>query len=277
MVSCSISLAPLPSIHDADKPIDSSASPVSDPSTCITSAAYLLFYRRRSSTPLGGSRFGVISEKYKNSEENSEEEEGGAGEGQRLGEGSSLNGLSSAGIGAAATRHLGGRGSDRVTVTSLAGPDDEDEDPPPYGGPNGIESIQSSVEDEGVDVNGSYQCLDNKSLNLVQGWNFEGLVDSGAEDSTGADIGSDDVQLDSSADERGLSQFDDHDTIMTGQDPVEGESEPIAPQKTLLTDTQKSTWGRKDVIDVQTAAGSDRDSNEVAEIHLENEKGTKAE
>ncbi|ENH64585.1 Putative ubiquitin carboxyl-terminal hydrolase 12 [Fusarium oxysporum f. sp. cubense race 1] len=258
---------------------DSSASPVSDPSTCITSAAYLLFYRRRSSTPLGGSRFGVISEKYKNSEENSEEEEeeGEVGEGQRLGEGSSLNGLSSAGIGAAATRHLGGRGSDRITVTSLAGPDDEDEDLPPYDGANRIESIHSTVEDEGVDINGSYQRLDNKSLNLVQGWNFEGLGDSGAEDSTGADIGSDDVQLDSSADERGLSQFDDHDTIMTGQDPAEGESEPAAPQTTILTDTQKSTWDRKDVIDVQTAAGSDRDSNEVAEIHLENEKGIKAE
>ncbi|KAH7172283.1 hypothetical protein DER46DRAFT_497790 [Fusarium sp. MPI-SDFR-AT-0072] len=258
---------------------DSSASPVSDPSTCITSAAYLLFYRRRSSTPLGGSRFGVISEKYKNSEENSEEEEeeGEVGEGQRLGEGSSLNGLSSAGIGAAATRHLGGRGSDRITVASLAGPDDEDEDLPPYDGANRIESIHSTVEDEGVDVNGSYQRLDNKSLNLVQGWNFEGLGDSGAEDSTGADIGSDDVQLDSSADERGLSQFDDHDTIMTGQDPTEGESEPAAPQTTILTDTQKSTWDCKDVIDVQTAAGSDRDSNEVAEIHLENEKGIKAE
>ncbi|KAK2131417.1 hypothetical protein NOF04DRAFT_1238872 [Fusarium oxysporum II5] len=259
---------------------DSSASPVSDPSTCITSAAYLLFYRRRSSTPLGGSRFGVISEKYKNSEENSEEEEeeeGEVGEGQRLGEGSSLNGLSSAGIGAAATRHLGGRGSDRITVTSLAGPDDEDEDLPPYDGANRIESIHSTVEDEGVDINGSYQRLDNKSLNLVQGWNFEGLGDSGAEDSTGADIGSDDVQLDSSADERGLSQFDDHDTIMTGQDPAEGESEPAAPQTTILTDTQKSTWDRKDVIDVRTAAGSDRDSNEVAEIHLENEKGIKAE
>ncbi|KAJ9425218.1 hypothetical protein QL093DRAFT_2236246 [Fusarium oxysporum] len=236
---------------------DSSASPVSDPSTCITSAAYLLFYRRRSSTPLGGSRRG--------------------GEGQRLGEGSSLNGLSSAGIGAAATRHLGGRGSDRITVTSLAGPDDEDEDLPPYDGANRIESIHSTVEDEGVDINGSYQRLDNKSLNLVQGWNFEGLGDSGAEDSTGADIGSDDVQLDSSADERGLSQFDDHDTVMTGQDPAEGESEPAAPQTTILTDTQKSTWDCKDVIDVQTAAGSDRDSNEVAEIHLENEKGIKAE
>ncbi|KAJ3526931.1 hypothetical protein NM208_g10954 [Fusarium decemcellulare] len=61
-----------------------------DPSTCITSAAYLLFYRRRSTTPLGGSRFGVISEKYRTSEENSEEEDVESGEGQRLGEGSSL-------------------------------------------------------------------------------------------------------------------------------------------------------------------------------------------
>ncbi|KAF9772571.1 hypothetical protein IL306_009710, partial [Fusarium sp. DS 682] len=273
----SLHLCALPSrFMEANKPIDSSASPVSDPSACITSAAYLLFYRRRSSTPLGGSRFGVISEKYKNSEENSEEEQGEAGEGQRPGEGSSLTGLSSAGVGAAATRHLDDRGSDRVTVTSLAGPDDED-DLPPYGVANRLEIIHGSVEDEGIDVSGSYQRLDNKSLNLVQGWNFEGLGDSGAEDSTGADIGSDDVQLDSSADERGLSQFDDHDTIMAGHDLAEGESEPAASQKTILTDIQNATWDRKDVIGVPTAAGTDRDSNEVAEIHLETEKGTKAE
>jgi ubiquitin carboxyl-terminal hydrolase 4/11/15 len=251
-----------------NKTTDSSASPVSDPASCITSAAYLLFYRRRSSTPLGGSRFGVISEKYKNSEENSEEGDAEAGEGQRLGEGSSLVGLSSVGIGAAATRLQAGRSSDRVTVTSYPGPDDDEDDPPPYGG----------GEDEGVDVKDGYQQLDNgQSLNLAQSWNFEALGDSGAEDSTGADIGSDDVQLNSSADERGFSQSDDPDMAMTGDDLMEVDHEPSASHKATLADIQNATDGHKTVIDVPTAADTDRDSNEVAEIHLENEKGTKAE
>ncbi|KAM0559638.1 hypothetical protein ACHAPJ_004162 [Fusarium lateritium] len=256
---------------------DSSVSPVADPSTCITSAAYLLFYRRRSSTPLGGSRFGVISEKYRDSEANSEEDDGEMGEGQRLDEGSYLTGLSSAGTGAAATHRLVDRGSDRVTITSLAGPDDDD-DLPPYAGPQRIEPIHDSVEDEGVDVKGAYQRLDNKPLNLAQtqNWNFENIGDSGAEDSTAVDIASDDAQLDSSADERGLSQFDDPDTVMTGHDPIEGDSEPTS-HKATLADIQNATWDRKDVIDVPAAAESDRDSNEVAEIHLEGEKGTKAE
>ncbi|WZH44855.1 Ubiquitin carboxyl-terminal hydrolase 12 [Fusarium acuminatum] len=254
----------------------SSATPVSDPSSCITSAAYLLFYRRRSSTPLGGSRFRTISEKYKNSADNSEDEDFEAGEGQRLGEGSSLTGLSSAGTGAAATHRLTGRGSDRVTVTSLAGPDDDDL--PPYETAPRIEHLRDSVEDEGVDVKGGYQPLDHgKSLNLIQGWNFEGLADSGAEDSTGADIASDDVQLDSSADERGFGQFDDPDTIMTGHDPIEDESETAALSAPTSIDIKQATWSPKEVIDVPATVGIDRDSNEVAEIHLETEKGTKAE
>ncbi|KAM0434466.1 hypothetical protein ACHAPT_003562 [Fusarium lateritium] len=259
---------------------DSSVSPVSDPSTCITSAAYLLFYRRRSSIPLGGSRFGVISEKYRTSEENSEEDDEEVGEGQRLGEGSSLNGSSSAGIGAAAVRRRGDRGSGSVAVKALAGPDDEADDPPPYEGAHSIETIHDSIENEGMDVKGSYQQLGtSKSISLTQNWNFEGLAGSGAEeDSTAADIASDEVQLDSSSDERGLSQFDDPDTLMTGHDAADEQLEPLVPNeghKASLADIQYATRDRKEVIAVPAGADSDRDSNEVAEIHLESEKGTR--
>lgn len=258
--------------------LDSSVSPVSDPSACITSAAYLLFYRRRSSIPLGGSRFGVISEKYRTSEENSEEDDDELGEGQRLGEGSSLTGSSSAGTGAAAVRRRGDRGSGSVAIKALAGPDDDD-DPPPYEGANRIETIHDSIEDEGVDVKDSYQQLGtSKSISLTQTWNFEGLAGSGAEDSTVADIASDEVQLDSSSDERGLSQFDDPDTLMTGHDLADEQLEPLVPDdghQGSLADIQNATWERKGVIAVPTGAGSDGDSNEVAEIHLESEKGTR--
>ncbi|KAF5676738.1 ubiquitin carboxyl-terminal hydrolase 12 [Fusarium heterosporum] len=254
---------------------DSSASPVSDPSSCITSAAYLLFYRRRSNTPLGGSRFRAISEKYKNSADNSEEEDFEAGEGQRLGEGSSLTGLSSAGTGAAATHRLTGRGSDRVTVTSLAGPDDDDDDLPSYGATQRIEDLHDSIEDEGVDVKGGYQPLDGgKSLSLMQDWSFEGLGDSGAENSTGADIASDDVQLDSSADERG---FDDPDTIMTGHEPIDDEPKTAVLSALTPADIRQGARSPKKVFDVPATAGSERDSNEVTEIHLETEREPKAE
>ncbi|KAK7414501.1 hypothetical protein QQX98_006612 [Neonectria punicea] len=259
---------------------DSSVSHVADPSTAITEAAYLLFYRRRTSVPLGGSRFGVISEKYEDEEEQ-DDDETEAGEGQRLGEGSSLTGSSSALIGAGATRHQAGRGSDRVTVTSLAAPDDGEDQLPAYEGPNRIEMIHDSIEDEGADIKNSYQPLSTKSLNLAQPWNFEALGGSGAEDSTGADFASDEVQMDSSADEQVLGpDYYDPDTEMTGGDGVDGHVEPPAPNEgaqAALADIQNTTWERNGVISLPTAAETDQDSNEVAEIHLEGDKGARAD
>ncbi|XWW97606.1 hypothetical protein V2A60_005591 [Cordyceps javanica] len=54
---------------------DSSASLVSDPQSVITSAAYLLFYKRRASGHLGGPRFAAILDKYE--KDTTEEESGG--------------------------------------------------------------------------------------------------------------------------------------------------------------------------------------------------------
>lgn len=55
---------------------DSSVSAVSDPSSVITTAAYLLFYKRRSSGPLGGERFRQILEKFdRDSQSDASEEE----------------------------------------------------------------------------------------------------------------------------------------------------------------------------------------------------------
>lgn len=215
---------------------------------------------------MGGSRFGVISEKYRTSEENSEEDDDELGEGRRLGEGSSLNGSPSASTGAAAVRRQGDRGSGSVAIKALAGPDDDD-DPPPYEGAHRIETIHNSIEGEGV-----------KSINIVSNWNFDGLGGSGAEDSTIADAPSDEVQLDSSSDERGLSQFDDQDTSMTGHDLADEQLEPLVTDeghRGSLADIQNAAGGCKGVIAVPAGAGSDGDSNEVAEIHLESEKGTR--
>ncbi|KPM40634.1 hypothetical protein AK830_g5925 [Neonectria ditissima] len=262
---------------------DSSVSHVADPSTAVTEAAYLLFYRRRTSVPLGGSRFGAISEKYEDDEEEEEDgDETGSGEDRRLGEGSSLTGSSSALTGAAATRPQTGRGSDRVTVSSLAAPDDYDEDQlPTYEGPNRIEMIHDSIEDEGTDIKNAYQPLPAKSLSLAQPWNFEALGGSGAEGSTGADFASDEVQMDSSADEQVLGQeYYELDTEMTGGGGVDEHVEPPAPnegEQAALADIQNATWERKGVISLSAAAETDQDSNEVAEIHLEGDKGARAD
>lgn len=83
---------------------DSSVSKVSDVSRVVSSAAYLLFYRRRSEVPLGGPRFQKIEEKYNREHEaaGSDDDMSDSGEGQRLDTGSSLIGLSSASKGAEA-------------------------------------------------------------------------------------------------------------------------------------------------------------------------------
>jgi ubiquitin carboxyl-terminal hydrolase 4/11/15 len=54
--------------------IDSSVHVVTDPTSVITSAAYLLFYRRRSSGPLGGPRFKEILDKFDKEADHSENE-----------------------------------------------------------------------------------------------------------------------------------------------------------------------------------------------------------
>lgn len=254
---------------------DSSVHHVADPTTAITEAAYLLFYRRRSKIPLGGSRFGVISEKFEEEEEDDDDDDTEAGEGQGLGEGSSLTGSPSAGTGAEAVRRQASRGSDRVTITALTDADDDGE-LPAYERPNRIETIHDSIEDEGVDVKDSYQPLTAASLNLTQNWNFEALGNSGAEDSTGADFASDDVQLSSAGGQTPGQDFEDHDTEMTGvTDVPHDQADPPAPDdgaQAALADIQSAAWERKGVISVPAVQESDQDSNEVAEIHLEAEK-----
>lgn len=219
---------------------------------------------------MGGSRFGAISDKYKNSSESdSDDEDDPLGEGRRLGEGPTLTGSTSAVNGVAAARHQAGRGSDRVTVTSANDDDDDDDEPPAYGRSGPIQPVHDSIEDEGIDVEGSYQQLGtSKSTSLTQNWNFENL----GEDNASVDFASDDAQLDSSADERGLIQFDDPDTVMTGPDGTDAIS-----QLSATSDARDGNWERNNMIAVPSTAGGDEDSNEVAEIHLEGDKTSRAE
>lgn len=243
----------------------------------VSSAAYLLFYRRRHSGPLGGSRFSEILDKF---EDSADEETGESGEDQRLGGGSSLIGSSSAGTGAEAIRPRLERGLTRTTVTALEG--SEDDELPSYEGATNGETIHNSIEDEGVEMSDTYHPVGTRSLDMTQGWSFTGLA-NGGDSSTAADYASDDAQVDSSGDERGGSRgLQDLDVDMTtGVDPGYTESDaPPAPDdnaQIALSDIQTAAWERKDVITVPAGAGSDRDSEEVAEIHLEGEKGARVD
>ncbi|KAB5570814.1 hypothetical protein GE09DRAFT_1055598 [Coniochaeta sp. 2T2.1] len=97
---------------------DTSVSKQNDVSKIVTSAAYLLFYRRRSDTPLGGPRFQEIFEHY--DQQTRETDDSDSGEDQRLGHGSSPRGSSSAlQTGAGATLRSGKGGSDSVLATSI--------------------------------------------------------------------------------------------------------------------------------------------------------------
>ncbi|EGE07743.1 hypothetical protein TEQG_06726 [Trichophyton equinum CBS 127.97] len=140
---------------------DSHVTMKRDPSSVVTSAAYLLFYRRRSDVPLGGSFLARLTEQAHDrasDDSGSESSSGngtsgtgggsgsgsgggrsGSGEGKRLG-GLSRNGSSGALHGAAATRQSGDGGlptdeeeaggveAEGSGVVGEAGPDDEEED-----------------------------------------------------------------------------------------------------------------------------------------------------
>lgn len=141
---------------------------------------------------------------------------------------------------------LHSRNGTTTTVRPLANSDDDEL--PSYGS----STVHPSVEDEGVEMADNYQ-----SNPLEQAWSFNTV---GGDGGNVSECGSDTAQV-SSDDERGHAQgaYDqDIDMSSTVADQSDGENS-------------------KDVISVPPKAGSDRDSDEVAEIHVEGEKGSRAE
>ncbi|KAI9904958.1 hypothetical protein N3K66_001487 [Trichothecium roseum] len=224
---------------------DSSVSTVSDPSTVVTSAAYLLFYRRRSSQPLGGPRFAEIYRKFDKPEDSDEDTATESGDDRRHG------GISSRTGGAASHQPLGQTQS-RTTVTPLDGPDDEEPDLPPY-----ESTLRPSVEDEGVEMNDGWQPAG--PISMTQAWSFNNLGD---EDLAG-DAASDEAQLNSSDDERGQSRESSVEDIdMTMPSPDEKPDDASAE-------------ATKTIHNVPAAAsGTKQGSDDVTEIHVEGEPGS---
>lgn len=160
---------------------------MSDPSTVVTTAAYLLFYRRRSSGHLGGPRFAEILDKFNSS--------GDEGEAAESGEDA--------------------EDQDRQQpALSLDG-----DELPPYDGDTSGDTIQDSIEnDSGSSIPGV------KSMDMTQAWSFNALDDKTRDGSVGLGYASDDAEINSSDDERGRG-FLDQDTDMAPVEALYGPQE----------------------------------------------------
>lgn len=277
--------------------LDSSVSKAST-NSIVDASAYLLFYRRRSDVPLGGPRFREILDRFQDEPSDTEF----SGEGQRLGEVSSLGGSSSAFQGVGATHldgSLGGSNANNSFVLNRTGNTKTDDDVPllvgsRYDSTQGVH--QSIEEDEGIDMGES--ASHSTGFHPITGdntWSFHNL--SGAGDFTAgsgsanvSEIASDEAQHDSSGDERALSHHNmeyepDVELDMSGfssyqlapqpeSDPP-SYKEPLEPQVkylgTLAARETNGQWDQNQEVYQVTAIQTDdeRRSEEATEIHLD--------
>ncbi|PHH58810.1 hypothetical protein CDD81_4364 [Ophiocordyceps australis] len=192
---------------------DSSVHAVSDAGSVVTSAAYLLFYRRRSSGPLGGPRFVDLMNKYEREACRSDDD--------------------TITVGSSDDSNMAAFGK-----SPASGDDEDDEETlPSY-----KESIRRSIEtDQGAPI---------KSLNMTQGWNFDGL------------------------DEGGKRNGDETVSGFSGHDGSDGDGVQEDASATKIGDGSK--WHGHQVMSVPAQTGSHGDS-EVAEIHLDGDKRNRVE
>jgi ubiquitin carboxyl-terminal hydrolase 4/11/15 len=285
--------------------IDSSVSKA-NPDKIVDSSAYLLFYRRRSDVPLGGRRFKEIIDAFDNP--TSDDENSKAGEGQRLGEGSSPTGSSSAfqehAAGATHLRQIGtagGSGSQDLSnprngIETLMGDDGlarlssltyDDK----------LTPVQRSIEeDEGIDMTENEPYQAGGILN--QSWDFKMLPTNAT--SSRDDVGvpgspfasgaaTDEAQHDSSGDDeiRSIREFElDADIDMNnipgtshyelgpapeGELPAYTEPPPPDFQEGISRDVLTRIWDKKQAVLNVPAEGEDQQSEEAAEIHIDDE------
>jgi ubiquitin carboxyl-terminal hydrolase 4/11/15 len=200
----------------------------------VTSAAYLLFYRRRSNGPLGGPRFAEIYNKFDNPNEEDSATE--VGDEQHSDDSFDMT-----------RRGLPSHAGTTTTIRPLTSSDDDELHP--YG---------HSTLDEGVEMDDQYQPLEGDSNPISQAWSFGDVVNSA---DRGSDCASDTVQV-SSDDERAAFDPDVEMNSVIG-DASDAENPPPAA-------------ARGGLISVPAETGSDRDSEEVTEIHVESDRDPRA-
>ncbi|KAJ4294107.1 hypothetical protein N0V90_007797 [Kalmusia sp. IMI 367209] len=227
---------------------DSSVMKRSNPESVISTAAYLLFYRRRSAGPLGPPELQQIVNAWRNPDSeaaatNSEEEATSrnvspSGNGLRL-DGSSRNGSSSAfGVGAVVGALRGGGSGGAGSLLrngAAAGNHDDDGSPPDYN------------EDEGFDEPMSYNLSEvyaplHQRINEEPTWNFGGVRTFGDDDSDGAALGEDDLQT------RMTEDFGDDEMFAPGNSTPLGDDDSVQQVMPALVE-----------------------DNELAEIHIKHD------
>lgn len=266
----------------------------------MTSAAYLLFYRRRSEVPLGGPRFQEIFDCYNNQLYAADEDMADSGEGQRLGLGSSRRGSPSALTGAGLILPQGNRGLARLGDT------DDDTDVGVQLSWSNQDTLQHSIEADGEDEGIGLTDYDNAGMAGMtsvigpSSWSFKNLNSKAGSEMTGddADIASDVAQNDDSSVDvdifEGPSTADmDHllarepgagyveapgqvpDSALDGDVPPP----PSAEMQDYMSRIAAETWVKQQtqkVHKVPPAAALDDDdqaSDKVAEIHVGDGEG----
>jgi ubiquitin carboxyl-terminal hydrolase 4/11/15 len=229
---------------------DASVSKQKDTSRVISSAAYLLFYRRRSEGALGGPRFQEIFDRY-NNQSAADEDMSDSGEGQRLGQGSSHRGSPSALTGAGLILPHANRGLARLAAdpeqlpsyqSSINNADDDTEMGAHLSSWSNQDTLHNSIEggdgdeDEGIGLS-DFDSAGLAGMTSVIGpsnWSFDNLnskANSEVGDGDDADIASDVAQNDSDRSVNGDEDvFDTGDMAhMLGAEPGSDYMEPPEP------------------------------------------------
>ncbi|KAL2024662.1 hypothetical protein VTK56DRAFT_6863 [Thermocarpiscus australiensis] len=280
---------------------DAQVSKPTDKSRLVTSAAYLLFYRRRSEVPLGGPRFQEIFERYNSQSAAADEDMSDPGEGRRLGQGSSHRGSPSALTGADLILPQGSRGlakladpelpSYQTSVGIAADADDDDTDMGAQLSWSNQETLHNSIEgdgeDEGIGLS-DYDSAGMAGMTSVIGpsnWSFNNLNSKAGSEVTGdgGDIASDVAQNDSSSVNGDV--FDDTadmERILRVQpgseytEPSEQDADfpgydvppaPAAEVQDYMERIAEESWGKR-IHTVPASLVDDQASDKVAEIHV---------
>ncbi|KAK0674297.1 putative ubiquitin carboxyl-terminal hydrolase 12 [Cercophora samala] len=275
---------------------DTSVTKCSDPKKVVSSAAYLLFYRRRSETPLGGPKFQEIFDKYERQVASADQDMSDSGEGQRLGQGSSLRGSPSASTGAGLTLPRGKRGlvsddSDRAgQALVLADPDlpsyqasigNGDEDTEMGAALWDQSTLQNSIEgdeDEGIGLpdydNGGMAGMTSV---IGSGWTFQNIKPGSV--ASDGDIASDIAQNDNSSNGDAFAAGDGMDEVFMSAPPVnfvepeqtfpdEEIPAPPAEAQNLFDQIAEEKWAQQQIHTVPADIANDQASDKVAEIRV---------
>lgn len=271
-------------------------SKCSDPQKVVSAAAYLLFYRRRSETPLGGPKFQEIFDKYDSQIASADQDMSDSGEGQRLGLSSSLRGSPSASTGAGLTLPRGKRGlvsddSDRAgqalvpadpelpSYQASVGNGDEDTE---MGAALWDQStLHNSIEgdeDEGIGLP-DYDNGGMAGMTSVIGsnWNFQNIKPGSV--ASDGDIASDIAQNDNSSNDDGFAAGDEMDEVfMSGPSLEFIEHEPTFPEEeipappaeaqNLFDQIAEDKWAQQQIHTVPADIADDHASDKVAEIRV---------